>query len=260
MNSNYENNGYLVFKSAFGASEIQKLRAVLVEFHQAWIQENSKLYAERAINSAYLTAKKYLTDSEREVLFQFIGSAKMMDVVTSILSNATFMNTQLFFDPVNQFQRNYWHRDTQYHMSVDQQKEALQGPNVVHFRIPMVDEPGVELIPGTHRRWDSDEELDVRLEQNGRKNYEDLPAGVRVALNAGDLLVFSANMIHRGIYGMDRMALDILFCDPDPEPMKFVDADCLPDAEIMERIENASAFERTIKIKANGTAAHATNE
>jgi ectoine hydroxylase-related dioxygenase (phytanoyl-CoA dioxygenase family) len=145
-------------------------------------------------------------------------------------------------------------------MSVDQQKEALQGPNVVHFRIPMVDEPGVELIPGTHRRWDSDEELDVRLEQNGRKNYEDLPAGVRVALNAGDLLVFSANMIHRGIYGMDRMALDVLFCDPDPEPMKFVDTDCLPDAEIMERIENASAFERTIKIKANGTAAHATNE
>lgn len=251
MNNDYENNGYLILKNAFDASEIGRLREVLIQFHRSWIQENSKLYAEGAINSAYLTAKKHLKDAERELLFQFIGSNKLMDVVTSILSNATFMNTQLFFDPVNESQRNYWHRDPQYHMSVDQQKEALLGPNVIHFRIPMVDKPGVELIPGTHRRWDSDEELDVRLEQNGHKNYEDLPAGVRIPLNAGDLLVFSAHMIHRGLYGMNRMSLDILFCDPAPEPMQFVDTDCLPDAEIMARMENAAAFERAIACMRN---------
>lgn len=250
MKNDYEGNGYFVFKDIFEASELQKLREVLTQFHQSWMQDNSKFYAEKAINSAYLTAKKHLKDSERETLFKFIGSAKLMDVVTSFMGDRpAFMGTQLFFDPVNETQRNYWHRDPQYHLSVEEQKEALLGPNVLHVRIPLVDEPGLELVPGTHRRWDSNEELDVRLEQSGRKNYEDLSTGVRVTLNAGDLLVFSANMIHRGIYGMDRLSLDILFCDPVPELVKFADDNCLPDSNTLEKLEHRDAFESTIEIK-----------
>jgi len=61
----------------------------------------------------------------------------------------------------------------------------------------------------------------------------------------------SANMIHRGVYGMDRMALDILFCDPGAEVMKFVDDNWLPDQEILAELENADAFEQAIEIKTN---------
>ena len=46
--------------------------------------------------------------------------------------------------------------------------------------MPLVDEPGLEFIPGTHKWWDSDEALDVRLGQMGRQHYEALPAAVRV--------------------------------------------------------------------------------
>lgn len=260
MINDYEENGYLVLKGFLGESELHRLREVVIRFHHSWRQENAQFYTEKAINSAYLTAKKHLKDSERESLFKFIGSIKLMDVVTSIMGGSpAFMNTQLFFDPMNEAQKNYWHRDPQYHLSIEEQKEALLGPNVVHFRIPLVDEPGVELIPGTHRCWDSDEELDVRLEQNGRKNHDDLSAGVRVKLNAGDLLVFSANMIHRGIYGMDRLSLDILFCDPAPELMKFIDDSCLPDSDTLKKLENANAFEITIEVKTNNKAICATD-
>ncbi len=68
---------------------------------------------------------------------------------------------------MNPAQRNYWHRDPQHHMSVEQQKEALFGPNALHFRVPLADELGLELVLGTHRRRDSGEDLVVRLEQNG---------------------------------------------------------------------------------------------
>lgn len=259
MIDDYEKNGYLVLKNFFGQNELQKLLEVITRFHESWIKANSKFYADKAVNSAYLTARSHLIDSDRATLFKFIGSAKLMDLVTSIMgARATFMNTQLFFDPVNEAQRNYWHRDTQYHMSIAEQIDALTGPNVIHFRIPLVDEPGVELIPGTHRRWDSDNELDVRLEQNGHKNHENLLSGVRVNLSAGDLLVFSANMIHRGIYGMNRLSLDILFCDPAAELVKFVDDGCLPDSEILEKLENASAFESAIAIKTINKAMLAT--
>lgn len=252
MIDDYEENGYLVIRSFLGESELHGLLEVITRFHQSWRQEHAQFYAEKAINSAYLTGKKYLKDTDRESLFKFIGSVRLMEVVTAVMGDRpAFMNSQLFFDPVNQLQSNYWHRDPQYHLSVEEQKAALRGPNVVHFRIPLLDEPGLELIPGTHRRWDSDEELSVRLEQDGRNNHDSLSSGVRVRLNAGDLLIFSANMIHRGLYGMDRLSLDILFCDPLPELMKFVDDSCLPDAEIVGKLENATAFENTIAIKKN---------
>ena len=39
-------------------------------------------------------------------------------------------------------------------------------------------------------------------------------------------------MIHRGLYGLDRLALDILVFDPDDgyvNYVDYVDDDCLPD-------------------------------
>ena len=159
------------------------------------------------------------------------------------------MNTQLFFNPVNHEQKNYWHRDPQYHLSIDQQKQALLGPEVIHFRIALEDEPGIELVPGSHKRWDSDEELAVRLEVSGQKNDQDISSGLSIPLAKGDLLIFSANMIHRGLYGKNRMSLDILFCEAQPEFVQFAEADCLPTNEHMSYCENPIAFQNTIKIK-----------
>jgi len=62
-------------------------------------------------------------------------------------------------------------------------------------------------------------------------------------------LVFSANMIHRGLYGMDRLALDILFCDPVPELVEFIDDSCLPDPGTLAMLENRTAFDSAMEIK-----------
>jgi len=250
MNQDYKENGYLVVRNHFEKDELQELSNVLLEFHEAWKSKNENLYLEKAINSAYLTGTEHLQESKRVSLFQFIGSAKLMNLVSEVMTKQpTFMGTQLFFNPVNESQKNYWHRDPQYHLTLAEQKEALAGPEVIHFRIPLVKEPGMELIPRTHKRWDTNEELNVRLEKNGRKNFDDLADGVTIELDPGDLLVFSANMIHRGIYGMDRFSLDILFCDPDPTLTKFVRKDCLPNQEALQRIENPLAFLNTFNLK-----------
>lgn len=252
MAGNYETDGYFVLKGFYQEAELQILREIALSFHESWKQANAAIYAARAINSAYLTGQQHLQPRDREVLFKLIASTKLMDVVTSVMGDSpAFMNTQLFFDPVNRAQRNYWHRDPQYHLSLEEQKQlALLGPNVVHFRVPLFDEPGIEVIPETHKRWDSEEELDVRLERKGRRNFEDLATGVTVKLSAGDLMGFSANMIHRGIYGMDRLALDILFCDPKAKLMSHLDISCLPDAAIIKGLESPGAFERTLALKA----------
>ncbi|KGJ94960.1 phytanoyl-CoA dioxygenase family protein [Colwellia psychrerythraea] len=251
MIESYRENGYLLIRNFLSDNEIGELRTILNEFHRLWQQENAEFYQQQAVNSAYLTRNEFLNSEQRERLFQFIGSEKVMAVVKALLpKQPCFLNTQLFFNPVNKKQTNYWHRDPQYHLSIEQQQAALASFDVMHLRLPLLDEPGIELVPGTHKRWDSTEELQVRLEQDGHKNNQSLAQGKVIKLFAGDLLVFSANMIHRGLYGMDRLALDILFCPPEPSVIEFVREDCLPNNDILAEIEDNSAFVNTIKLKA----------
>ena len=75
-----------------------------------------------------------------------------------------------------------------------------------------------------------------------------LSNGVKLVLEAGDLMVFSANMIHRGLYGLDRLALDIILCEPELSLVQFVKEDCLPNQAIIKSLENAEAFESTLEL------------
>ena len=166
MNAHYLQHGYYLARSFYRPEELEKLARVVSDFHERWKEDNAEFYAQSAINSAYLTGKKYLNDDERLVLFKFIGSHKFTNLVSDFIDGSpAFLNTQLFFNPVNPRQKNYWHRDIQYDMSLEQQQAALRGTELMHFRVALEDEPGIELVPGTHRRWDTEEELDIRLER-----------------------------------------------------------------------------------------------
>ena len=245
--SEFTRHGFTVYRQLFSQAELADIKQVIADFHAAWLKHNQTFYQRGAINSAYLTSTEYLSEAQRVTLFKFIASHKIMQRVSGLLTNSPcFMNTQLFFDPLNLQQHNYWHRDPQYHLSLEEQKQALQGPQVLHFRLALYDEPGIELVPGTQTRWDTHEELQVRMQQNGFKNYHNISSGLAVPLQAGDLLVFSANMIHRGLYGQGRMALDMLFCDPDPLITQFIRADCLPNPAILPTLEAPDAFANSL--------------
>jgi ectoine hydroxylase-related dioxygenase (phytanoyl-CoA dioxygenase family) len=159
------------------------------------------------------------------------------------------MNTQLFFNPVNAQQKDFWHRDCQYDHDVEGQKKAIQETQVLHLRVPLFDELGMELVPETHQRWDNDEEFNVRQEEKGRVSSEDLSTGKKIKLAAGDLLVFSADMIHRGLYGLDRLALDILVFDPVGDFADYVDDDCLPEVSMLDKIHDPRLFINTMHLK-----------
>ena len=246
----YDDQGYFVIRNYFNASEISSLRKVVLKFHELWKQDNAKFYQEEAFNSSLITGIQYLACDDRVKLFNFISSTKIMDVVESVIrANPAFMNTQLFFNPVNSEQKDFWHRDCQYDHDVAVQKKVIHETQVVHLRVPLFDELGMELVPGTHKRWDSDEEFNVRQEEKGRESSESLSTGKKIKLDAGDLLVFSADMIHRGLYGLDRLALDILVFDSAGDFVDYVDDDCLPDISMLDKIDDPRLFMNTIHLK-----------
>ncbi|MBL4900549.1 MAG: phytanoyl-CoA dioxygenase family protein [Colwellia sp.] len=246
LNSNYDDEGYFVIRDYFSTSEISSLREVILKFHQLWKKDNEKFYQEEAFNSSLITGSQYLAYDDRVKLFNFISSKKIMNIVDSVIPvNPAFMNTQLFFNPVNPQQKDFWHRDCQYDHDVEVQKQVIHDTQVLHLRVPLFDELGMELVPGTHKRWDSDEEYNVRQEEKGRVSSENLSTGKIINLAAGDLLVFSADMIHRGLYGLDRLALDILIFDSAADFVDYVDDDCLPEIAMLDNIDDPRLFMNT---------------
>jgi ectoine hydroxylase-related dioxygenase (phytanoyl-CoA dioxygenase family) len=250
LNRRYQDQGYFVLRDYFTTSEIAILRAVVSTFHDAWKKDNATFYNEEAFNSSLITGSQYLVYEDRIKLFNFISSQKMMDIIDAVVKNKpAFMNTQLFFNPVNSQQKDFWHRDCQYDHDVEIQKIVIHETQVVHLRVPLFDELGMELVPGTHKRWDDEEEYNVRQEEKGRESHEDLPKGTKIPLAAGDLLVFSADMIHRGLYGLDRLALDILVFDSAGDFVDYVDDDCLPTHSMLDKLDNVRLFRNTLDLK-----------
>jgi ectoine hydroxylase-related dioxygenase (phytanoyl-CoA dioxygenase family) len=250
LKCSYEDQGYFVIRNYFNLSEISDLKKVVLTFHEAWKQDNAIFYKEEAFNSSLITGSQYLETHDRVNLFNFISSKKMMDIVDSVIeTEPAFMNTQLFFNPVNPDQKDFWHRDCQYDHEVEIQKKVIKETQVVHLRVPLFNELGMELVPGTHKRWDNEEEFNVRQEENGRESNDNLSTGKKVQLAAGDLLVFSADMIHRGLYGLDRLALDILVFDSSGDFVDYVDDDCLPDMHMLDKIDNPRLFMNIIDLK-----------
>ncbi len=246
----YHEQGYVVLRKVFDAEELSAITKVLDIFHQQWLVKNEEFFKRKAINSAYITDRNLLDTHARTLLFQLIGSERIAKLLRAVFPGAVaFMNTQLFFNPHNPEQKNYWHRDIQYSgMPIAEQIKALAASNVIHVRLPLMPEPGLELIPQSHSRWDTDLEFSVRMAQEGRAVHDALPGAERIALGAGDLLLFSANMLHRGLYGGQRMAFDMLFCDPLPSLVQYVNPDCLPSAEQMQAVRCPGVFEQTQKV------------
>jgi len=247
----YQKYGYFHKKNCFKRSELEPIRDIVQRFHVGWLARNRKLYEESGvINSAYLTELSYMSATDRALMFEFIESPKILELLRPhLLQGVAFMNTQLFFAPFDPHKKNYWHRDIQYtDMPVSEQKAELAAVNVFHCRIPLFDEPGLELVPGTHKRWDTDEEFDVRMQTNGRNSYDDLPGTDKIELKAGDLLMFSANMVHRGLYAPNRLALDIIYCDPLPRLLKYAKKECLPNQQELAQLSPENPLAVTLSV------------
>ena len=239
--------GFLRIENFVDESSLGELDRILRKFHQSWIVEHEALYKKGAINSAYITNGKFISSDERLELLKFVSSTKVVIEARKFLGqDLRFLNTQIFFNPLNEFQKNYWHRDIQYTgQSEDEQRKIIEGrqSQVVHLRLALADENGIDLVPGSHFRWDTSEELDVRLQRNGKMSFDNIAGAKAVPLKRGDLLLFDANMIHRGLYGGERFAFDILFCKPIPSITQFVSKDTLPKGDELKYLACPEVFE-----------------
>lgn len=252
--TNSSGEGYRVLQGLLSSRQIDDLISMVDPIFDQWMNENREDYIKHGlINMHSLTHAKYFANSEDRIrFFEMITPPELTDEIQGPLwSEIYFHNSQLFFNPHDKSQRPYWHRDIQYTSAneVVQQRDFKDMTNL-HIRIPLVPERGVELIPGTDRRWDHEHERNVRLELDGHKNHEDLVGAVLIELIPGDVLIFSANMIHRGHYAANesRKALDICVGKSHWLTAKFLDPCNLPTDTELTRIKNNTWYKNALKL------------
>lgn len=247
--SEFDNHGYVVAKSLLSPAEIGQLSTIVDRIYHQWLKDSRTAFIEeQLVNMHSLTCPKYFQghETERLSLFRLMASEQLVSLLGQVVGDGLyFHNTQLFFNPFENKRVPYWHRDLQY-SAIDDAALAAEQANLLalHVRIPLVPEHGLELIPGTHKRWDTDLERDVRLELNGHHNGEALPGAVLIGLEPGDVLIFHAQMIHRGNYlrNDSRKALDLCIGKPHPLTLPYLDKNTLPTEAEMNCIDQAGWY------------------
>jgi ectoine hydroxylase-related dioxygenase (phytanoyl-CoA dioxygenase family) len=219
------------------------------------LEKNEEAFQQhRLVNMHSLTDAEYFDDDsdKRVMLFKAIAPTKLVELLDELFETEIhFHNTQLFFNPYDREQEPYWHRDLQFSSIPDEELKAkLHEMLSLHVRIPLVKEMGLGIVPGTHKRWDTALEHQVRLELNGHKNCEDLPDAVLVDLQPGDVMIFNAQMIHRGHYteNESRKALDLCVGARHELIDGFLDPNVLPTEEELAQLQHDVWYERSWEV------------
>ena len=245
----YHKDGFVIVRDFFNVTELALLTAFIDPIYQQWLAQNKTAYIEqRLVNMHSLTLPEYFDQNpfNRVEFFNALAPSKLTALLADIFkTDIYFHNTQLFFNPYKNQRQPYWHRDLQYSdIDDDTQQQQQSSMLPLHIRIPLIAETGMELVPGTHTRWDTEQERNVRLELNGHHNNEPLPNAVTIKLALGDLLIFNGQMIHRGQYAPnpERKALDICAGKPHPLLSRFLDHQVLPGKEELNAIDNSAWY------------------
>jgi hypothetical protein len=222
----WQENGYLILRNAFDPARIKSLREICESTFEQWKRESFKdgepfgyCYEPKAWNLIHLNHPKYHTQQPERLahLLDAVADPLVLKIIAQLFrEDAVMMQCNLYIDPPGEGFIGSWHRDAQFFPGTDDAKERrdvaeeADPPRELHMHIPLVPTAATEVVPGSHRRWDSDEELQVRRNNpiNGK-----MPAAMSIKLEPGDLAFFHVNSIHRGLYklGVPRRTIAVTF-------------------------------------------------
>lgn len=161
--------------------------------------------------------------SELRDILDAVADPSVLELVrdTCNTRDPMFSHTSIFFNPLEPRPAaslgdglpgsssccGEWHRDAQYiHPDEEKEKglvlrpEAVVGGEMMQIQCALLPSRHFEYVRGSHNRWDTPEELQVRKGGPDRENrFSDaMPGAERDLLNPGDALVFCPWVIHRG--------------------------------------------------------------
>jgi phytanoyl-CoA dioxygenase PhyH len=244
IRSEWEQDGYVHLPGFMSDEDTRRYRAICDGVMTRWYEEKGGRQAiAKATSMHYLTEPRYFPGNSDDllVLLELIAEERILRLLGALADDLPlFHNTQYFFEQPTQAWDGVWHRDTQFETpDPEVERQRIARSTGVHFRIAFADDPWLEFVPGSHRRWDTPDELAVRLSPElSRRNHRAMPGRRSLKLRKGDALIFSSFGIHRALYRPEpeRRTLDLIYhlgraCEYIRPPIT-----CFGDGELLARL------------------------
>ena len=141
-----------------------------------------------------------VVDQETDNTVQFCLHQNTLGVSRQLMSatNAAVTLMALMCNPVKDHGPGSWHRDIdpvrQAPLNGMQMDMIKNAPGYVQWNIPLYEDDVFWIVPGSHRRPNTEEERQHLLSQPKRP----IPGGIPVELKAGDGVVYTHVMLHWG--------------------------------------------------------------
>lgn len=206
-------------------------------------------------NIAWLTHPRYWTTASDGLLalLNLIAEPRVVDLLEALNgAPPLFNNTQYFAEPESQSLLGLWHRDCQFLVNDEAAETRLRDRFTgVHLHIALLADDSLAYVPGSQDRADTPEERHIRwAPDRADRCREAMPGARRIALRAGDAVLFNAWGIHQGRYDptRPRRTLDLLYQFGDLCREAVPPPTCFEDPAVLEKLSPAARrfFQRFI--------------
>jgi len=220
----WQTEGYCIIRRIFDADRVIRLREICNDILERWRvrdpQTGQPGEKPDATVMRHLNHPGYFEESSDglRVLMDSVCDSRMLDVARLLLGEEPmFRCTSLFFNPSGIHLDGNWHRDSQFGAGSDDDERrmietATDSGVSIQLQIALVHSEDIELVPKSHRRWDTPEEYAIRKGNGGKNNRSNaMPGAIRVIQEAGDAVMFNPLTIHRGRYHADKLRRTLMF-------------------------------------------------
>jgi hypothetical protein len=202
-------DGYLILRGAISPEELEPLRESAETAVRRCFPEG---IPEGMFQPLVKNFNEVIDEATANLIEMFMHEATF-GVASRLMPDAKAVAPAGMFlmcNPVQEHGPWFWHRDinpeTKGPLVGLQQDMLANGPVYLHFNIALYDDDVYWVVPGSHRRVNTDEENRQLLgvphgyahgqQPQGEKRHEPLPNSISSDLKAGDLIVNHLELLH----------------------------------------------------------------
>jgi ectoine hydroxylase-related dioxygenase (phytanoyl-CoA dioxygenase family) len=217
VEGDWETDGFVIARGAYDAATVSALKVVTERCLAQWSTTQDPASVRGSTSFAHLNHPRY--HEPRSVgfaaLMEAIADPAVLQLVEELLqSPAVFRSTQFFFNPTPEHggdlgQEGNWHRDCKFLIPDETEERDFLAKHIseghthrrgIAMQMALVSTDDLELVAGSHARYDTVEEYAVRLADGGTHSTDHILGATKIVLQPGDAVLFNSYGFHRGRY------------------------------------------------------------
>lgn len=209
ISEQFRHRGHVVIRQLFDLKQIIELRIITERIYRLRTKQSfpSRLRSNKKTLDLFKKLEYFSGCQEHlKYLLDTIADERILSILQCICDRQLLFNGVVyFFSPTGTSWRGDWHRDGQIIAPNDDvEKIRIFSSSFIRVHLALINDNFLEIVPGSHLRWDNPQELAIRKGFGKSMNSNDMPCSQRIWLEPGDAVFFDGYSIHRGNYFADR--------------------------------------------------------